>query len=570
MVSSEASAVFRARRAQLGLWVLVAISGVWLVARNWNLWFGGDDWFILLDRRVNPGPGQLGLFQPHNEHWSTVPILVFRGFEWAFGVREYWPYVVLLVAVHLVIVVLLWHVMVRSAIDPWLALGFTAIVAVPGVGFENLTNAWQVQLISPLALGLGALLLLPERGPLGWRDGVASLLLTVAMMCSGVALTMLGVVAVVALIRRGWRVALAVAALPAIAYAWWYVAYGSKAPDVTTLSYRTVPGFVWDGLTDAMGDLVRLRWVGVPIVLATFVWLVCQLLHRPIARTLLLPTVLALGAVVSLALTGWRRGTITVPSLSRYAYITIVLLLPLVAAAADWLVRRLARARFGKVVPVVTGVLLVLVVIAQVRIFDNYVTTIEPTKRVEKAAFLTTALLVREGHLLLNDHPMFIFEPQVTAEKIAAMDRDGKLPSLAGLREDDRHTVLARLDLALVPTAIAGLTPDPSAVRLGALHHVAAHPVDGRPECVALETTKPGGTAQLVTKGRVTVGVLGDGQLAMRITRPDGSVPGEDVYGTLDPRADQVLNIGPIDGPRDGGAVLLTLPKGTTRVCGVS
>ena len=132
-----------------------------------NLWFGGDDWFILLDRRVSPGPGQLGLFEPHFEHWTTVPILVFRAFEELFGVREYWPYVLLLVIVHLAIVVLLWQVMVRAAIDPWLALGFTAVVAMPGVGFENLTNVWQVTLVSSVALGLGALLLLPERGPLG-------------------------------------------------------------------------------------------------------------------------------------------------------------------------------------------------------------------------------------------------------------------------------------------------------------------------------------------------------------------------------------------------------------------
>ena len=61
--------------------------------------------------------------------------------------------------------------MVRSAIDPWLALGFTALVAITGVGLENLTNVWQVPLIAPLALGLGALLLLPERGRLGPRDG---------------------------------------------------------------------------------------------------------------------------------------------------------------------------------------------------------------------------------------------------------------------------------------------------------------------------------------------------------------------------------------------------------------
>jgi hypothetical protein len=570
MVGSEATGTFRARRAQLGLWVVVLVSGTWLVARTRDLWFGGDDWFIILDRRVSPGPGQLGLFEPHNEHWSTVPILVFRAFDSLFGVREYWPYVLLLVVVHLAIVVLLWHVMVRSAIDPWLALGIVAVIAIPGPGFENLTNVWQVQLISPLALGLGALLLLPERGPLGWRDGVASILLTVGMACSGLGITMLGVVALVALIRRSWRVALAVAALPAVAYAWWYLVYGSREQNVTTLSYRAVPRFVWDGVTDALGDVVRLRALGVVIVLATLAWLIWQLTRRPIPRTLLFPAVLALGAVVSLTLTGWRRATITEGALSRYAYITIVLVLPVVAAALDWLVRRLAHAQFAKVVPIVTGVILVVVVLAQVRIFDNYVDTIDETKRVEKAAFLTTAQLVREGHQLLNDRPMFKFEPQVTVEKIVAMDRDGKLPSLDGLREDDRHTVLARLDLALLPVPIAGLTRDPAAVRLGEVRGATSAPAAGVPNCVLLDAARGGATAQLLTKGRVAVGLQGDGPIGMRVERPDGSFAGEDVEGTLDPNADLVLNIGPLDGPRDGGAVLLSLPRGTTRICGVS
>jgi hypothetical protein len=556
---------FRVRRARLALWFLAVVSGVWLVARNWDLWFGGDDWLILLDRQFSPGRGQLGLFQPHNEHWSTVPILLFRGLMAVFGVASYWPYVVVLVAVHVAIVVMLWHVMVRADIDPWLALGFTAVMAVPGVGFENLTNVWQVQLISPLALGLGALLLLPEEGPLRWRDGVASLLLTVGMASSGLGIPMLGVVGLVALVRRGPKVAIAIAALPAISYTWWYAAYGSKAPDVTSLSYRIVPGFVWDGLTDALGDVVRLRALGVVIVVASFVWLGCQLAHRPLPATLLLPGALAAGAVVSLVLTGWRRGNITVPALSRYAYITIALMLPLVAAAADWLVRRLARAKFSTVVPIVAGVLLVVVVVAQVRMFNRYVDSIEESKRVEKAAFLNTAALAREGHHFLNDHPLHVFEPQVTVEKIVALDRDGKLPSLDGLREDDRDTVLARLDLALAPTAVDGFTTDPSLVHIGAVRGVQAAPVDGRPDCTALDA-RAGGTVQLLTKGRAAVGIQGDGPLAMHVARPDGRVRGLDVDDVLDPKAEQVLNIGPID----GGAVVLTLPKGTTRLCGVS
>jgi hypothetical protein len=556
----------RVRHAHLALWVLVLVSGLWLVARNWDLWFGGDDWIILLDRQVNPGTGQLGLFEPHNEHWSTVPVLAFKGLEAVFGVASYWPYVVVLVAVHLAIVVLLWHVMVRADVDPWLALGFTAIVAVPGVGLENLTNVWQMQLIAPLALGLGALLLAPERAPegrlLGWRDGVASLMLTVGMACSGLGITMVGVVGLVALVRRGPRVAAAIAALPAVAYAWWYVAWGSQERSVTTLSYSTVPRFVWEGLTDPLGDVVRVRDLGVVIVLAAFGWLVWQLTRRPIAPSLLLPAVLAAGAVVSLVLTGWRRGAITEGSLSRYAYITIVLMVPLVAAATDWLVHRLARDRFATVVPVAVVVLLVAVV-AQVRMFDRYVDSIEESKRVEKAAFLNTAVLAREGHLFLNDKPMHVFEPQVTVAKIVKLDNDEKLPSLEGQREEDRYTVLARLDLALAQTFVAGLTTDPSKVRLGTVR--GARVTTERTECVAFDAGR-GATAQLLTAGGVAVPIHGDGPLGLHVARPDGSVRGLDVDATLEPDVDQVLNIGPID----GGAVVLSLPEGTTRVCGIS
>jgi hypothetical protein len=87
---------------------------------------------------------------------------------------------------------------------------------------------------------------------------------------------------------------------------------------------------------------------------------------------------------------------------------------------------------------------------------------------------------------------------------------------------------------------------------------------------VLLETTRDDATAQLLTKGRVAVGIHGDGQLLARVTSTDGSTQGDDVSSTLDPNAEQVLSIGPLDRPRDGGVVLLTLPRGTTRLCGVT
>jgi len=56
-----------------------------------RLWFFGDDWEFMLHRGLTGHP-DYGLFYPHNEHWSTLPILVFRSLYAVFGARRYMPY----------------------------------------------------------------------------------------------------------------------------------------------------------------------------------------------------------------------------------------------------------------------------------------------------------------------------------------------------------------------------------------------------------------------------------------------------------------------------------------------
>jgi len=189
------------RSARWGLVAVVVLAAGYLTSTARGLWFGGDEWFIITDRGLTDGPGHLGLFEPHFEHWSTLPILAFRGLYSVFGLHTYWPYIALPIVAHLVIVVLLWQVMVRSRIDPWVATCACGVFAAAGTGFENLINAWQVQLIAPLALGLAAILVAPESGRrFTGRDAIASTFMAAAMMCSGVALPMLAVVGLVLLI----------------------------------------------------------------------------------------------------------------------------------------------------------------------------------------------------------------------------------------------------------------------------------------------------------------------------------------------------------------------------------
>ena len=204
------------------MWVVVGLAAVVLFYVNRHQWFGGDEWFILTHRGLTAGPGHQGLFEPHYEHWTTVPILAFRALYSIVGLHSYIPYIALVIVAHLAAVVLLWHVMVRSRIDAWVALCFVTVFAVLGTGFENLENAWQVTLVAPLALGLAAILVVPESGPFVVRDVIAAGFMTIAMMCSGVVLPMLLAVALIAFVRRGWRVAIGTAVVPAAVYAVWY------------------------------------------------------------------------------------------------------------------------------------------------------------------------------------------------------------------------------------------------------------------------------------------------------------------------------------------------------------
>ena len=51
-------------------------------------WFLRDDWAFITDRRA----GSLSdLFRSHDGHWSTLPVLMFRGLWTLFGARPTGP-----------------------------------------------------------------------------------------------------------------------------------------------------------------------------------------------------------------------------------------------------------------------------------------------------------------------------------------------------------------------------------------------------------------------------------------------------------------------------------------------
>lgn len=153
------------------------------------LWFGrgltffSDEWAFIADRSLmDPSTW----WAPHNEHWSTIPILVYRALVETVGLRTYVPYLALVVLLNVIVAVLVRRQVARRA-GPLPGLAAGTLVLFLGSGFENLYWGFQIGFVGATALGLGALDVLDGPATRG-RAAALVALLVAGLMTSGVAL----------------------------------------------------------------------------------------------------------------------------------------------------------------------------------------------------------------------------------------------------------------------------------------------------------------------------------------------------------------------------------------------
>src|SRR5215211_136380 len=308
------------RAAWIALLTLLVAAAVFLLheTRGNTLWF--DEWQWALDRRGN----DLATFlDPHNEHLSLVPIVIYRVLFATAGLGDYAPYRILVIAAHLLCVGLLF-VYASRRLGSLAALLPTVLILFLGPGSQNFIWPFQLGWLISLAGGLGGLLML-DRGDRGGDVG-ASVLLAASLASSGIGVVFaLG--AGVELSRGRWRRRGWIVAAPLAVYAVWWLAYQNA--DFVRHNVVVTPGFVADaaaGATSALvglaGDMVAhrdapLAW-GRPLAVVAALavaWRLARL--RPIP-----PRVLALLTIVLSfwVLTGLRRAHLTTPVESRYLY----------------------------------------------------------------------------------------------------------------------------------------------------------------------------------------------------------------------------------------------------------
>jgi len=304
-----------------------------------GLWFFGDEWDFLITRGLRYGPtNPESIWFPHNEHWSTLPVLLWRGLFNVFHLSSYWPYIVPVLLAQVGVMHLTWRLCRRAGVAPWVATATVALLGFLGAGAEDLTWGFQIGFVGSVAFGLLAFDLLdrPLANQGAHRAGtLASVALLASLMCSTIGDAMVLGAAVLAFARRPKREAVRVLGLPVVAYALWFVVVGrlgltEHSDRFPLATFTGVPSYVWSGLSSALGQAFNLEGAGAAFLVGLGAWVVWKsgaLWRQNPALIGLAGAAVAFYALLALG----RDATTVSPGQSRYVYVAMALLLPVIA-----------------------------------------------------------------------------------------------------------------------------------------------------------------------------------------------------------------------------------------------
>jgi hypothetical protein len=422
-----------------------------------GLWFYGDEWDFLTRRGVFHA--QASLWAPHNEHWSTLPILLWRGIFSLVHLASYWPYLVPLLLAHLVVVRLVWRQSLHDGAEPWLATALGALLGLLGTGWEDVDWAFQIGFVGSLLFGLLAVRLADHPSGSLRRDTLISLLSVAALMCSTVGDAMLVAVAVVLVVRRGCGRAAGVLVLPVCVAALWWETEGRRGltamhDTFSTKEVEGVPGFVWTQFTHALGFGLVPLGVGVSVLLGAWVVGHLRLVSQRAGSFALLGAALAF-----YALAGIGRDRLGSIAPSRYIYIGMALMVPLLALALSWLLPepRHLRGLLSRrnVLRALLGVLSVAIGASAVE-GVSWMSYRRGYVRRDTRQILTSARLLAAGQPVINPYPFpgaREYGGQLTPADLLRLYRKGFLPASGPITETQRLYDDAWLDVELTPRA---------------------------------------------------------------------------------------------------------------------
>jgi len=316
---------------------------VQLVRHARHLWFFGDEWTFLFDRSATPSD----LLVPHNEHWSTIPLLLYRVLFALFGLDHYLVFALMPIVSHVAVCVALYKVMRAYDVRPWPAALATLVIGLAaGSVAVNLLWAFQVGFLASVFFGLIAIWA-SRRGlgePWGLPAVWASLVL--GQMSAGMWVPLAVMLGLTVVLLDGFRRALVVFGPPAAVYLVWLIGFGRSNDDAAaTTDVREILLFAWAGLSNLWQSVVGLEGTGGVVLLALTIG--ALVLPGPVTSRAL--ALAGLGSCLALyLLLGVTRASLGQPAASRYAYVGILLTLPALAVVLTWVSDRMMSGVAGE------------------------------------------------------------------------------------------------------------------------------------------------------------------------------------------------------------------------------
>jgi len=290
-------------------------------------WFYYDEWSLLVPR------GLEALVAPHVGHWSGAPTILTWALRAVVGLEVYWPYLLLSVLVHLAITHVLWRLMRRMGVQPWIATALALLAALLGAGAENIFWEFQVGYMGAILVGLAVLRLLDSETWNVRRAVVGGVLAVVAVTFSGTAIPVLVAAGLVGLRRRGVLRTALVLGPAAVVYVAWYLLSGARGSSEWSVKGPTgilvdVPRYIGHMFADGLGTLFPIEGFGVVVCAGLVVALV--VLARGAWSSTLPAFALVAAALLQAGLTGFSRIGLGFGAASseRYVYAIVVLILP--------------------------------------------------------------------------------------------------------------------------------------------------------------------------------------------------------------------------------------------------
>ena len=247
----------RPDRADLLFAAAAAAAALLILGLGAGLTFFSDEWAFIGSRALGD---PATWFPPHNEHWATFSILIYRALVETVGLRSYMPYLAVLVALHLAVAALV-YVLVRRTSGRWVAVGVSLVVLFLGGGLENLFWAFQIGFVGATAAGLAAMVAFDASPLTARRAAIGSGLILASLATQGgPGLVCLVAVAVELLLDPRRRRMAAFLAFPAAVYVAWYVAIGRTGVDAHAGVFRLggvvdLPPVIFTGFSTAAGTI---------------------------------------------------------------------------------------------------------------------------------------------------------------------------------------------------------------------------------------------------------------------------------------------------------------------------